>query len=103
MKQWYCCERRLKTDTEEKTFLNKVVIFVFLAHKKYSRSFIKLRLNTDITWTILMMSLLPFWTLNMSVCFLYRVRKILDFMKNNLVCVPKMNKGLTGLELHEGE
>ncbi len=30
---------------EENSFLNKVVIFVFFTHKKYSRSFIKLRLN----------------------------------------------------------
>ncbi len=30
---------------EEKKWLNKVIIFVFFMHKKYSRSFIKLRLN----------------------------------------------------------
>ncbi len=24
-----------------------------------------------------------------------------DFIKNTLICVPKMNKGLTGLEQHE--
>ncbi len=35
----------VKTDPEEKTLLNKVDIFVFFEHKKYSRSFIKLRLN----------------------------------------------------------
>ncbi len=28
---------------------------------------------------------------------------ISDFMKNNLICILKINKGLTGLELHEGE
>ncbi len=33
-----------KSDTEEKKLLNKV-IFVFFAFKKYSRSFIELRLN----------------------------------------------------------
>ncbi len=33
-----------KTDTEEKTLLNKVVIFVFFAHKKHSH-FITLQLN----------------------------------------------------------
>ncbi len=27
----------------------------------------------------------------------------LDFFKNILICVPKMNVGLTGLERHEGE
>ncbi len=26
-----------------------------------------------------------------------------DFIKNILNCVPKMNKGLMGLEQHEGE
>ncbi len=26
-----------------------------------------------------------------------------DFQKNILICVLKMNKGLTGLERHEGE
>ncbi len=41
-----------KTDTEEKTLLNKVIIFVFFSHKKYSHSFIKLRSTTDVTWTI---------------------------------------------------
>ncbi len=35
----------VETDLEEKKSLNQVVIFVFFAHKKYSRSFIKLRLN----------------------------------------------------------
>ncbi len=41
----YCHERMSKTDREENKLLNKVVIFVFNGHKKYSRSFIKLRLN----------------------------------------------------------
>ncbi len=31
------------------------------------------------------------------------VRKLSDFIKNILICVPKMNEGLTGLERHEGE
>ncbi len=30
-------------------------------------------------------------------------QKALDFIKNILICVPKMNEGLTGLEWHEGE
>ncbi len=38
---WYSRERS-STDTEEKKFVNKVVIFVFFI---YSRSFITLRLN----------------------------------------------------------
>ncbi len=38
-----------------------------------------------------------------SGSFLLRVRKISDFIKNTLMCVPKMKEGLTGLERHEGE
>ncbi len=34
-----------------------------------------------------------------AVC---RVRKLSDFIKNILICVPKVNKGLTGLE-QQGE
>jgi len=26
-----------------------------------------------------------------------------NFIKNILICVPKMNEGLTGVERHEGE
>ncbi len=32
-----------------------------------------------------------------------RVRELSDSIKNILICVPKMNEGLTGLEQHEGE
>ncbi len=44
---WYSFERTVKTDTEEDklSLENKVFTFVFFAHKKYSRSFIKLRMN----------------------------------------------------------
>ncbi len=47
-----------------------------------------------------MMSLLPFWALNVVVAW---VRELSDFIKNILICVPKMNEGLTGLERHDGE
>ncbi len=51
-----------------------------------------------------MMSLLPFWALNMSVALLsMRGQKVLGFHKKILICDPKMNEGLTGLERHEGE
>ncbi len=30
-------------------------------------------------------------------------QKLLDFIKNILICVTKMNKGLKGLEQHDGE
>ncbi len=31
------------------------------------------------------------------------VRELSDFIKNILICVPKMNDGLMVLERHEGE
>ncbi len=31
------------------------------------------------------------------------VRDLLEFIKNILICVSKMNEGLMGLEQHEGE
>ncbi len=60
--------------------------------------------TTYVTWTILTMSLLPFWALNVSVALLsMQGQKALGFHQNILICVPKMNEGLTGLERHEGE
>ncbi len=32
-----------------------------------------------------------------------RVRKLSEFIKTILICVQKMNEGLTDLERHEGE
>ncbi len=32
-----------------------------------------------------------------------RIRELLEFIKNILICVLKMNEGLTGLERHEGD
>ncbi len=32
-----------------------------------------------------------------------RARKLSEFIQNILICVPKMNGGLTGFEWHEGE
>ncbi len=31
-----------------------------------------------------------------------RVRELSEFIKNILICVPKMNEGLMGLERHKG-
>ncbi len=61
--------------------------------------------TTDVTWTILPMSLLRFWTWEHCSCIAVygRVRERSDFIKNILICVQKMSKGLTGLERHEGE
>ncbi len=85
--------------------LNKVIICVFIAYKKYSCSFEKLRLNhwchmdyfKDVPTMFLVLG-----TFQLHCC-LWRVRKLLDFIRNILICVPKVNKGLTGLEQHEGE
>ncbi len=38
---------------------------------------------------------------NISVVLLSMERS--DFIINILICVPKMNEGLTGLERHEGD
>ncbi len=38
---------------------------------------------------------------NISVALL-EIRELSVFIKNILICVPKMNEGLTGLERHEG-
>ncbi len=46
--------------------------------------------------SILTMSLLPFWALNVSVALLSMegVRKLSNFIKNILISIPKMNKVL---------
>ncbi len=38
-----------------------------------------------------------------SYVTVYEGSRLLDFIKNILICVPKMNEGLTGLEQHEDE
>jgi len=51
------------------------------------------------------MSLVPFWTFE-SVNYLAvngGLTEPSDFIKNILICVPKMNEGFTGVERHEGE
>ncbi len=51
-----------------------------------------------------MMSLLSFWALNVVVVLLsMQGQKTLGFHQNILICVLKMNEGLTGLERHEGK
>ncbi len=90
---WYCHECSLNSDMENK-FLNKVFIFVFIVHKKYLH---KIKIEP---LTILMMSLLPFWALNVSVVLLsMQGQKALEFHKKYLY----LNKGLMGLVRHEGE
>ncbi len=79
--------------------------FLFSVHKKYSRSFVKLRLNhwchVDY-FTNVLAKFLGLKTFLLRCC-LWRFRKLLDFIKKILICVLKMNEGFTGLERHEGE
>ncbi len=91
---------------EAKKLLNKAAILVFFAHNNYSCIFIKLRLNhwchmdyfNDVHITFL--GLECGTSLAVYIC---RIRKLSDFIKNILICVPKMDRGFTGLEWHEGE
>ncbi len=52
------------------------------------------------TWTILMMSLLPFWALIVSVVLLFMEdeKALLISSKKILISVQKMNEGLMNLE-----
>ncbi len=82
--------------------LNKVDIFVFFAHKKYSRSFVKITVwTTDVTWIILTISLLRFWA--WSCLDPWEGQRAPGIQQKYLNLCSKMNEGLTGLEQHEGE
>ncbi len=71
---------------EIEKLLNKFIVFVFFVQKKYSHSFIKLWLNHCCVALLSMQG-----------------QKALDFIKNILICVMKINEGFMGLERHEGE
>ncbi len=45
----------------------------------------------------------PFLGTFQLCCGLCRVRELSDFIKNILICVPKMNEGLACLKQQEGE
>ncbi len=76
--------------------INKVLISVFFAHKKYFRSFIKIKV-TDVTWTILTMSLLPFWDLYVVVVLLsMQGQKALRFHQKHLNLCSKDEWGSYG-------
>ncbi len=66
---WYSRERTSKTGMEEKKLFYKVVIFVSFAHKILwaSKNY---GWTTDVTWTILTMSFLPSWALNVALLFM---------------------------------
>ncbi len=62
-------------------------IFVFFAHKEYSRC---VRLNHCCH--------MEYVSVSGNISFACRLRNLSDFIKNILICVPKMNEGLTSLE-----
>ncbi len=79
--------------------------FFFFAYKKYSCSFVKLWLNHWCHMDYFNDVLTNFLSLHRgrNLAVYGRVRKLSDFLKNMLICVLKMNEGLTGLERYEGE
>ncbi len=100
---WDTLQNGAKVWSRGDELLNKVI--VFFVHKKYSRSFIKLRLNHWCHMDYFIDLLATFLSLDRgSILAVYgRVRELSECIKNILICVPKMNKSLTGLERHEGE
>ncbi len=90
-------------ETQHKTLLMKSRNNFLIPHRQQCSWLIQGPETTDVTWTILMMSLLPLWALNVSVALLSKQgQKALGFQqKNTLICVTKMSK--CRLERHEGE
>ncbi len=82
---------RQRLTQKRKYILLNSHFFVFYVHKKYSRSFINLRLNH---WCHMDYFNDILTTLNVVATCLCRVRKLSDFIKNILICVSKMNKCL---------
>ncbi len=78
-----CRKHSSKSDMEQKKLLNKVVIFVFFVHKKYSCFFITLRLNH---WCRMV----------------YFNDALTTFLGLEHVSCTAVYAGLTGLE-HDGE
>ncbi len=62
----------------------------------YSCSFIKL---VDVTWTILTMSLLPFWALNVSVALSMEDQKALVFHPKYLNLCSKDERRSYGFDM----
>ncbi len=98
---WYSPKRWHRGDE----LLNKVIIFVFFVHEKYTRSFVKLRLKhwchidyfNDLLATFLSLDHVRILAVN------GRVWKLSELIKNILICVLNLNEGLTDLQRHEGE
>ncbi len=105
---WYSRQHASKSDTEEKKLLNIVVFFLFFyLFKKYSRSVIILQLNHWCHMDYLNEVRTTFLGLehgsSLAVYAGSESSWLLDFIKNILICVSKMNECLIDLERHEGE
>ncbi len=97
----YCTSTR---ETVETKMWNKIFIFVFFAQKVFSWLH-KITVDRLMSHGLLCRSSWYFsrpWSCK-DPCCLWRVRELSDSNKNILICVPKMNGGLTGLEQHQGE
>ncbi len=99
LQMWYSPKWRYRG-----TYSWIVISFVF-AHKNYSRCFITLYLNPWCRFDYFNNLLAMFLSLDhVRIHAVYgRVRELSERIKNIFICVSKMNKGLTGLERHEGE
>ncbi len=83
--------------------LNKVVTFVFFAHKKYSQKKKKKKVEPLMSHGLFYLAVfLDLGTFQLCCCSC-RVREISDFIRNILICVPKMSEGLTGLTQLRGQ
>ncbi len=86
-------------------WLIKVLILVFFAYKKYSRRFMKFRLNHwwqmdnffDVFHTFLGLDSVTYMAVKGTVT------SLLVFIQNNLNCVPKTNKAFMGLVRNKGK
>ncbi len=103
LRMWYSPKWRQGEAEETKNCWIKS--FLFSLRTKYSRSFVKLGLNHWSHMNYFNDVLVPFLSLDrVRILAVYgRVRELSEFINNILICVLKMNKGLTGLERHEGE
>ncbi len=97
--QWIFSKMALQWRRWDKLLI-KVVIFIFFAYKKYSRRFIKFRLNhwwqmdyfDKVFHTFLCLDSVNYLAVNGTVT------SLLVFIQNILNCVLKTNKAFTGLE-----
>ncbi len=90
---------------EKICWIKSFIIFIFFVYKRYSRRFIKVKLNhwwqmdyfDDVFYTFLSLDSVIFLAVNGTVTSLP------VFIPNILKCVLKTNKAFTGLERHEGK